>query len=418
MKKIAYLIFAICLSNQINAQEIIYNKIYDSKIKTVLMYFGNDDLSMPVWNLGSSQKLTLSFDNLSLDVKDYYYTITHCNADWTRSDLYQSDYIDGYFEDQVSQYQSSFNTNINYTHYKLKFPTEYLKPTISGNYIIQVYEDSQQDNILFTKRFMVIDPKTTVNAKVRNMNQAAAYQSDQELEIIVDYLDDEFYDISQNLKVQVLKNRNWINSMELTRPDLIKDNEFTFNDFTRLKFQGVNEFHFFNTKNIHHFSENIVNISFVDNMYHFQLAQDKDRTYEDYIYKPDLNGQFRVDVNPSEYPETEADYVYAYFSLKMNAPMQEGEIFVWGGLSNYEFTEDNKMNYNFEQKAYECRLFLKQGYYNYQYVLLENDKLDFTYIEGNHARTENTYSILVYYHDFSGNYDRLLGFSEINSRAE
>lgn len=415
MKKIVLTILITWILGQLNAQEIIYNKIYDSNIKTVLMYSGDDDLSMPIWNLGSSQKLTLSFDNLSLDVMDYYYTIIHCNSNWTPSNLDQSEYIDGYFDDQISEYQSSFNTNINYTHYKLKFPTEYLKPMISGNYIIQVYEESNPDKILFTKRFMVVESKTVINAKVRNMNQAAAYQSDQELEIVVDYFESEFYDISQNLKVQVLKNRNWINHIEVTRPDLIKENEFTFNDFTRLKFQGVNEFHHFNTKNIHHFSENIVNISFVDNMYHFQLAEDKDRTYEDYMYKPDLNGQFRVDVNPSDYPETEADYVYVYFTLKMNAPMQNAELFVWGGLSNYEFTADNRMNYNFEQKAYECRLFLKQGYYNYQYVLFENDKLDFTYIEGNHARTENNYAILVYYHDFSGGYDRLLGFSEINT---
>jgi len=415
MKKLLLLIIIFAFYTSSFSQEVIYNQVNDKNIKTVLMYSGDNEISMPIWDLGSRRQLTLSFDHLSLDIQDYYYTIIHCNSDWTISNLDQSEYIDGYFEDQISGYQSSFNTNVNYTHYKLKFPTEYLRPTISGNYIIQIYDSYEPEKILFTKRFMVVEPKTNIDAHVRNMNQTSNYKNDQELEIIVNYVEDEFYDIVGNLKVQILKNRNWTDYLELNQPDLIHENEFTFNDFTRIKFQGGNEFHVFNTKNIHHYSENIENISFIDNMYHFKLAEDKDRTFEDYTYKQEINGQFKVDVNPSDYPETEADYVYAYFTLKMNAPMQEGDIYVWGGLTNYDFSNDSKMTYNFEQKAYECRLFLKQGYYTYQYVLFEKGKYDFTYIEGNHAQTENTYTILVYYHDFRGDYDRLIGFSEVSS---
>lgn len=416
MKKVFLLSVSFIITLNIIAQDAFYNRVYDAGIKTVLMYEADDELSMPIWTLGSSRNLTLRFDNLSLDVKDYYYTIIHCNSDWTKSNLDQSEYINGYFEDQIAEYQSSFNTNENYTHYTLKFPTEYLIPTISGNYIIQVYDSSDPDKILFTKRFMVVEPVVSIDAKVRNMNQAAEFKTEQELEITTNYDGSEFYDLSQNIKVQILKNRNWVNYIETTQPDLIKGNELTFNDFTRLKFDGVNEFHHFNTKNIHHYSENIVNISFVDNRYHFLLAENTDRTYQEYLYKPDINGQFKIDVNPSEYPHTEADYVYAYFTLPMSVPMQEEEIFVWGGLSNYEFGPENMMKYNFEQKAYECRIFLKQGYYNYQFVLVEKDKVDFTYLEGNHARTENQYTILVYYHDYSGGYDRLLGVSEISTR--
>ena len=100
----------------------------------------------------------------------------------------------------------------------------------------------------------------------------------------------------------------------------------------------------------------------------------------------------------------------------MEVPVQQGEIYIWGALTNYDFTDYNKLQYNFEQKAYEGRLQLKQGYYNYQYVLMENGKLDFNYIDGNHAQTENSYTILVYYHDYSGNYDRLIGVKEVNSK--
>ncbi len=417
MRKILLFIVVAFLYTSSYSQEILYNKIYNKNIKTVLMYSGEDDLSLPVWDLGSSKYLTLSFDDLSTEIKDYNYKIIHCNSDWIPSDLDESEYIDGYFEDQISEYQSSFNTTINYTHYSLKLPNDYMRPMISGNYVLQVYESSNPDEIVFNKRFMVVERKTNIEGIVRNMNQTAYFYNDQELEIVVDYFENEFYDINQNLKVQILKNHNWINYLELTRPDLIKDKEFTFNNFSILKFKGGNEFHHFNTKNIHYTAENIKNINFVDNMYHFLLAENRDRTFEDYQYKPDINGLFKIDVTQSDYPETEADYSFVYFTLNMDAPMQQSEIYIWGALTNYDFTEENKMRYNFEQKAYEGRLQLKQGYYNYQYVLMENGKPDFTYIEGNHAQTENSYTILVYYHDFRRNYDRLIGVSEVSSVA-
>lgn len=382
------------------------------------MYLGIDEMSFPIWDLGSSKYLTLSFDELGVNSKNYSYTLIHCNSDWTPSNLDQSEYMDGYFEDQITEYQSSFNTTVNYIHYSLQIPNDYVRPTISGNYVLQVYESSNPENIIFYKRFMVVERKTDIKAISRNMNQGAYFYNDQELEIVVDYFENQFYDISQNLKVQVLKNRSWCEQLELTLPDVIKGNEFTFNNFTKLKFKGGNEFHHFNIKDIHHYLENIVNISFVDNMYHFQIMENTDRTFQDYMYEPDINGQFKIDVLGSDYPANEADYSYVYFTLKMNVPVQLGDIYVWGGLTNYDFTDDNKMHYNFEQKDYECRLLLKQGYYNYQYVLMEKGNPDFTYIEGNHAITENSYTILVYYHDFRLGTDRLIGLTEFSTKPE
>ncbi len=416
MKRILIsILFSILITSSFS-QGLLTNKIYNNNIKTVLMYVGDDEMSFPILDLGSSKFLTLNFDELGTDSKNYNYTIIQCNSDWSQSDLDQSEYIDGYYEDQITDYQSSFNTTVNYIHYNLQIPNDYMRPTISGNYVLQVYESSNPENVIFNKRFMVVERKTDINAISRNMNQGSYFYNDQELEIVVDYFDNQFYDIAQNLKVQVLKNRNWSEYLELTQPDVIKDNEFTFNNFTKLKFKGGNEFHHFNTKDIHHYLENIVNISFVDNMYHFQILENIDRTFQDYKYQPDINGQFKIDVSGSDYPATEADYSYVYFTLKMKVPVQLGDIYVWGGLTNYDFTDDNKMHYNFEQKAYECRLLLKQGYYNYQYVLMEKGKPDFTYIEGNHAITENLYTILVYYHDFRRNYDRLIGHAEFSTR--
>jgi len=414
MKKI-FLLFILIYSIQSTAQDILKDKIYKKNIKTALMFIEGDELTFPVLHLGSSKKLKLLFDDLDADIKDYYYTIIHCNADWTPSDLHPSEYIDGYLENQIDQYQSSFNTTVDYTHYSLTIPNEYMSPVLSGNYILQVYEVSNPEEIVFTKRFMLVESQTQIETQVKNMAQSSYFYNDQQLEIKVEYIGSDFYDIDQNLKVHVLKNFNWKQLLVLNRPDVIRNNEFIFNDFSRLKFKGENEFHHFNIKNIHYAGENIKNISFANQRYHFQLTEDKDKTFDDYEYKQDINGQFKVDVTQSNFPHTEADYAYVYFTLNMDAPVQNGDIYVWGALSNYNFTHDNKMRYNFEQKAYECRLLLKQGYYNYRYVLVEDNEPDFTYIDGNHVQTENIYTIFVYYHDFRGNYDRLIGLNHVQS---
>lgn len=74
------------------------------------------------------------------------------------------------------------------------------------------------------------------------------------------------------------------------------------------------------------------------------------------------------------------------------------------------------MTYNYVNKAYETVLYLKQGYYNYQYVLVEDDKKpNAAFIEGSHYETENDYYILVYYQSYSDRYQQLIGYKKINS---
>ncbi|HSH50491.1 MAG TPA: DUF5103 domain-containing protein, partial [Bacteroidales bacterium] len=309
MKKV-FLLFILIYSLQSVAQNIFENKIYKENIKTALMFVEGDELSFPVLDLSSDKKIVLLFDDLDADIKDYYYSIIHCNADWTPSDLNPSEYIDGYFEDQIDQYQSSFNTTVDYTHYTLFLPNDYIKPVLSGNYIIKVYDRANPEEIVFTKRFMLVESQTQIETLVKNMGQSSYFYNDQQLEIKVEYIGSSFYDIDQNIQVHVLKNFNWKQQLILEKPDVIRNNIFIFNDFSRLKFKGENEYHHFNTKNIHYAGENIQNISFANQMYHFQLTENEDRTFDDYEYKQDLNGQFKIDVTQSNDPHTEADYAY------------------------------------------------------------------------------------------------------------
>jgi len=73
--------------------------VYNNSIKTILFHKEGWELATPIIQLHSDEKLELSFDDLETDVKNYRYTIIHCNALWKQSDLIQQEYILGFTED-------------------------------------------------------------------------------------------------------------------------------------------------------------------------------------------------------------------------------------------------------------------------------------------------------------------------------
>jgi hypothetical protein len=81
------------------------DEVFADNIMTVQLHVKGWEMSYPVIELGSRDELVLSFDDLDGDIKNYQYTIIHCNADWTRSTLFQSDYMDGFYENPLDNYR-------------------------------------------------------------------------------------------------------------------------------------------------------------------------------------------------------------------------------------------------------------------------------------------------------------------------
>ena len=112
----------------------------------------------------------------------------------------------------------------------------------------------------------------------------------------------------------------------------------------------------------------------------------------------------------------EADYAYVDFILDYPAPLDKGDLYVFGKFTDWKALPEYRLEYDYVRNAYRGRFLLKQGYYNYLYALQkDNGELDIEAIEGSHWETENTYQILVYNRDVGIRYDRLVGFSEFSS---
>ncbi|MEY3342434.1 MAG: hypothetical protein RL090_118, partial [Bacteroidota bacterium] len=161
--------------------------VYSPNIKSVSLEQEGLRLSEPILQLGTDEKLVLRFDDLEADNKYYSYTIIHCNADWTPSNILQSDYIGGFPEDRIADYKASFNTIQTYTNYRLVIPGREVRPIISGNYLLVVYPEGEPEKPTITRRFMVVEPRTIIDAQVHRATTVEFRDSRQEIDFSVTY---------------------------------------------------------------------------------------------------------------------------------------------------------------------------------------------------------------------------------------
>jgi hypothetical protein len=395
------------------------NKIYKANIKTVLFHREGWDMSPPLIKFNTAEKLKLSFDDLDADKKDFSFTILHCDAYWKPSDLEQNEYIDGYSEDYIIDYRFSINTLRPYTHYELIFPTEDLIPMLSGNYILKVFIDNQ-DSLYITRRFMIVDQKVGIEGQVKQASVIEDRNFKQEVDFTVTTGSYRIINPYRDLKVIVQQNGRWDNMIRDLKPRMVVSDKLDFNYDREIVFQGGNEFRSFDIKSLNYNSEYIAHIESDYMGYDVFLRDEQRRSFQVYKTGKEINGQMKIKTEDSDITETEAEYVNVHFFLSYAAPMIDADIFIIGQLTDWQYDDESRMSYNFKRKGYEKTMLLKQGYYNYHYILRYFDQAagDESFIEGTHAETENSYTIYIYHRESGADYDKLVGVTHLNSLPE
>ncbi len=395
------------------------NKIVKPNIKTVLFHRKGWDMSPPLIKHDTGEKLKLSFDDLDGDMKEYLFTIIHCDADWEPSDLKKNEYIDGYYEDYIYDYSFSLNSIQPYTHYELVFPTEDLAPILSGNYILNVFVD-HPDSVCFTRRFMVVEQKVEIDGKIKQATMIKDRNYKQEVDFTIKTGGYRIVNPYQDMKVVIIQNGRWDNAIRELKPKMVISDTYDYNYDLENVFDGGNEFRSFDIKSLTYNTENVINIDKSYEGYDIYLRESGRRTFQVYKSEDDINGQMKIKTEDYSVTETEAEYVNVHFFLPYAAPMVDADIFIIGQITDWRYSEESKMAYNYKRKGYDKTLLLKQGYYNYQYILRYHNQSigDVSFIEGNHWETENNYTIFVYNREFGDDYDRLIGVKHINSLNE
>lgn len=393
--------------------------VYLSSIKSVELHGSDWIYSLPVYYLNQNNTIDLTFDDLSNDIKDFRFTYILCNALWEPVDLLPMEYLEGFFEEEITDYVFSRNTLQPYIHYKTVFPTENIKIVKSGNYILKVwYNDGAEDKTVITRRFYVSEQIIGISANVKKASDIELRNYQHEIDFEINTNGVEIINPYQNLTVVLQQNGRYDNVISNLNPRLIKGNIYDYNFESGNIFNASNEFRHFDMKSLAYNSDRIASIKKLNQMYHVYLKQDERRPFQRYISEDDINGRFLIKNDDGSDSETEGEYIWVHFFLSYPNPISDGGIYLMGSFSDWSFSEEYKLEYDFNRKGYSDSLLLKQGYYNYYYVLLPNQKSvgDDAFIEGRHYEADNDYTIYVYYREPSEIYDRLLGVLSVNSR--
>ncbi len=404
-------------NSRIDDIRVYEDRIFNENIRTVLLHRKGYELSYPIIKINSGDELLLRFDDLEGDVKNYTYTVIHCNADWTPSRLSPSDYIEGFYENQIRNYRFSFNTFIPYTHYSLTLPNEDIRFRLSGNYILKVYEDFDRSKVAFTRRFFVNESRVHINAIARQPIIPEYRRSGHQIDFTVSHRDYNIRDPYSEVNVIITQNNRWDNAVKELKPDFIKNYELVYEDGEKNYFPGGNEFRTFDIQSLRFHTEFVRDIVFRHDGYHVKLFPGKPRDRRHEYHHDEINGRFLVRTRDEPNDNTDSEYVMVYFSLPWDAPLDNGDVYVAGDLASWNFYPWNRMEYNYETKSYELSMLLKQGYYNYQYLFLPEgeQEADGSMFEGNFFETENDYIIYVYHRLPGSRYDRLIGVQVTNS---
>ncbi|MBS4012877.1 MAG: DUF5103 domain-containing protein [Bacteroidetes bacterium] len=391
--------------------------VYNNNIKTILFYKKGFELSPPLIRYNSNESLILKFDDLDGDYKNYFYTIIHCNSDWQPSQLRNSEYIDGFFDDQITDYQFSINTLIDYTHYTLEFPNKNIRPKVSGNFILKVYLNNDPDQIVLTRKFQVFEQLISIEGSVKKATLVSKRDEMQEINFTINSTGYRISNPYQDLKVTIKQNGRTDNIIWDLKPKLVLGDKLVYEYEEKNLFDGGNEFRRFDIRSLRFTTERVSDISATHSHYEVFLFKDQRRSSRRYTTDDDINGRFYIKTTDAQDSGIEADYAWVHFSLKYQIPEQNGNFYIVGSLTDWSYTAENRMKYSFRDNEYYLSMLLKQGYYNYMYVFLQDGKTQGeTYLsEGNHSDAENDYTIYVYHRKPGNVYDSLIGILHLNS---
>lgn len=381
-------------------------------IKTIGFKGSTNESQLPILKLG--EPLLLEFDVLTGTEPDFYYVIEHFNYDWTPSNLVKSEYLRGFDNQRIQDYKNSFNTYQIYSHYMLRIPNEQTRALlVTGNYLLSIFNDD--DELVFSRKFMIYEDLVNVGVAIKRSRDVKDIDKKQSVDIVINSRNINFNNPLENVKSLIIQNNNLNTAIANVKPQYTLGNQLIYKYTSETSFWGGNEYLYFENKDVRAAN---VGVQFIDlkEIYHNYLFVNTPRADRLYTYNPDINGNFLITAIDARDVSIEADYTMIHFALQYPELTDGSSIYVYGNFNNYALEPDNELRFNSESGLYECAFRLKQGFYNYKYVMTDKKgNLNEGAISGDFYQTENNYKVLVYYRDLGARYDRLIGLGEGSS---
>lgn len=448
--------FLLCAVQAQNESLRYEDYVYHTNIRSVKFTQKSLYLSQPVLLLGGDELLELEFDDMDADSKSYYYRVIQCDMNWKPTQLSELEYIDGYANDVLREYHNSFKATTSFTHYRLILPNENTRITRSGNYILQVYENSNKEVTILTRRFIVLENKVFINAKLVPPAAVGKFRTHQEIdfEVSIDKL--AVGNMQQEIKATILQNNRWDNAIKGLVPNFNRGSTVVWDYQDKVVFPAGKEFRWLDMRSLFLFGSQVASINRINNRYEIILKEDHIFEGAQYFQIYDLNGDFVIGnsdqrgmrlsenlqrrnnqslegnkPNPSDWRDLAqddanhfnnavgSDYAEVQFYLGMNEPLENQDVYLVGRFNDWQMQAQYKMSFDEVLQAYTLRTPLKQGYYNYAYAAKPRNATtapaNLSPIDGDWWETENVYTIIIYYRAFGERYDRVIGMGQVQS---
>ena len=369
----------------------------------------------PYFKLGDSFEFV--FDDLFGNEADYYYSITHCNYDWTQSQLTVNDYIQGFDNQRIQNYANSFNTLQIFSRYSLTFPNKFTRIILTGNYVLKIMNADRE--VVFTRKFIVYEDLVSVPLQVKRSRGMDDIYHKHNLDFSIKTKAFIFQSPLQNVKVTLFQNGRFDNAIYNVKAQYTIGNDLIYRYDKETQFWAGNEYLFYENKDVRNAINNVLRIT-AGEIYNTILYANVPKADAPYTYYPDINGNYVVNNATLSVtnPLLESDYTWVFFSLDKPEMFEKKDIYVGGMFNNYARTPEYKMEFNKEKGVYEKAVMIKQGFTNFQYFLTDKQgRVDgANNIDGNFYQTENDYRVFVYYRENNDRYDRVIGMGEANSQ--
>ena len=404
-KSLAFGIAFLLLSLQAVAQQ---TRSLSEQIRTVQVIVNDDPLLPPVAKMG--ERVEIGFDELSHEYIRFIYKVEYCNADWSpATEIFESDYMEGFNGLPVEDYETSFNTTVLYTHYRFAFPNEDVRLLLPGNYRVKVYSDERDadEEPVLEACFSLLQPRMTISGEVLTNTDIDFQQRHQQVSYSVNFGGQRVVDPARELHTVVMQNRRWDTAVVNLPPNIQRATGVEWNHRRDLIFDAGSEFHKFEILDVRLNGMNVDRMAWVGEQYHATLFANAPQ--RNYTYDSDVNGGYVIRRTDDEDNDTHCEYLFVHFLLQ-RPQLMEGDVYVCGLWNNGTPDPECKMTYDEKAGVYECGVFLKQGYYNYQFRQFVDGVGRTALTEGDFYQTKNEYIILVYHRPQGARYDALVGY--------
>ncbi|MBR1631119.1 MAG: DUF5103 domain-containing protein [Paludibacteraceae bacterium] len=389
-------------------------------VQTLRLSYADSErmVERPFLMLGGTEQVMISFDQMSHDVRNYSYRLVHCNADWTPSDLQQHEYQQGMPLNDITDYQTSLATTQPYTHYWLKLPNEDVDFRVSGNYVVQIFEDNDPELVVAQVCLCVVMPQVEIRMDARANTDIELSGRYQQLDIDIMLNGLMPHDVTTEMQLVVEQNGRLDNRVSLRQPNYITPRLLQYKNNRQLIFEGGNEYRRFDIASTYLYGVGVEHIEYDGAAYHAYLEPCLLNTGRSYQTDYDVDGRYVINAERVHYDvDTEADYIWVHWFVPTKTPWLDSRLYIGGDLCFNTLSAENMMQYKAKEGGYVFTKLLKQGGYNYQLWLQQKGRKAATTqrTEGSYWQTENEYTAYLYYRPQGERYDQLIGIQRLRT---